>query len=1102
MGGPDICLAACSPSVRPWRPAGTAGTAGTEKLMRFENRAFIVAVAGLILGAAATARAQDSTTGAVRGLVRDGANGEAIIGATVVASGPALQGTQASITDETGQYFISNLPPGTYQVVIYYADIQFSRSNVLIQLGKVAKVNISIDSQAAAGETIVIEGRAPLIDQQSTKTGTTLTQDYTLNVPSGRTYGEVLGAAAGSQADQYGTSIAGSTSVENTYIVEGINTTDPGFGLLSTNLPNEFIQETEVITGGYSAEYGRSTGGIINVITKSGSNEFHGSVFAYWTPGALVASQKPTPTSGASVDREDNLANAFDLGAEVGGPLVKDRLWFHVGFNPSFRIEDVDRIIKTQVDEDSDGVPDADQNGFTVLRELDRTGLQEDKTTYFYSAKLNGALNPAHQGSLAVLGSPGSEEVHGGTLQDGGLHVNGAESALLRRFDRNLLDASAKWTSKFFDNQTQVDAVVGYHLDDIEDNPAIEGGDSAQVRHEIDRSLAEFDALERQYFAGVPAACRDGGANDPYPMIMNCPVPFYRVGGVGFVQSTESTRLSGLLSVTQRVQALGHHVIKAGADIEEQGFVDSRYYSGGGFYQEQPTRWTITRLNTPDPMGTIPCGIDYDGDDDTEAHCRQIGAGEDLTADTATRNLGAYIQDSWSILPNLTLNAGLRWEQQTLYTAEHIQGEVSPTTGGTIPDEAFKLSNMFAPRVGIVYDWTQEGRSKLFGHYGRFYESIPMDINSRAYGGEVDNVSLLDPSACDPFDPVATCNEEGDGFQGSFDYGGGEQLVTAGLGAQYLDEIVVGGEYEILPDLKLGASYIHRDLGRVIEDVSSDGGLTYIVANPGEVDEGAVAELRRQAMAAADPNDAAFLTYKADAFEGVGAFDQPKRTYNALQITAERRFTRSFFLSASYTYSELQGNYPGLFSHETGQLDPNLTAMYDLPELMANRYGPLGADRPHLVKVDGFYRLLLDRIGFFTFGASMRAASGLPINALAGHPGYGLGESYVLPRGAMGRMGLTTRVDTHLAYGRALTDGTRIEAFVDVFNLFNQQPEVLVDENYSYEDANPIVGGDRNDLQHVKALYTGRRPELNPNYGNTLQRQNPLNARFGLRLLF
>ena len=1074
--------------------------------MTLQRKATLLVIAGFLCLPGA-ALAQDSTTGAVRGLVEDKANGEVVIGATVVASGPALQGTQASITDETGQYSIANLPPGTYQVVVYYADSKFSRTNVLIQLGKVSKVNIGINTAAGAGETIVIQGRTPLIDQQSTKIGTTITRDITDNVPSGRTFGAVLGAAGGSQDDTYGTSVGGSTSVENTYIVEGINTTDPGFGLLSTNLPNEFIQETEVITGGYNAEYGRSTGGVINVITKSGSNEFHGSVFGYWTPGALVADEKPIPRAGFAVDREDNIKNQFDLGAEVGGPIIKDRLWFHAGINPSFRTNDDTRIIKSQVDENGDGTPDVDENGFTILRELDRNNLGESSRTVFYSAKLTGAVSPDHQGSLAIMGSPQHEDDYcPGTGPGEVCTVIGERSATNEVVDRNIIDVSAKWTSKFFDNKTQVDAVAGFHGDYLDTEPGVDAGNGNLIRYETERPLTFFAAQEAQY-GGVPAGCEDGGPNDPYPSIINCPVPLYRVGGLGFVQDTDATRLSGLVSVTQRVQALGHHVIKAGVDIENQGFDSGEEYTGGAWYRERAAgNWNIRRFYTPNDGGDIPCGADFTGDGVPDASCAAIPTGDQLSADTTTRNLGAYLQDSWSILPNLTLNAGLRWEQQTLYSADGIAGQISPTTGERIPSKAFELQNMLAPRVGVVYDWTQEGRSKLYAHYGRFYESIPMDINVRAYGGEVIAINNIAATGCDPTDPLATCNEDmnADSFLGQTLSGSGDTQVASGLGAQYLDEVVAGAEYEVLPDLKVGASYIRRDLGRVIEDVSTDGGTTYIIANPGEADAGAIADMRRQAadLMDSDPLRAGFLSYTADRFEGVAVFDKPKRTYNALQITAERRFTRNFYMAGSYTYSQLRGNYPGLFSPETGQLDPNLTSMYDLPELMANRYGDLAHDRPHLFKLDGFYRLMLDNLGFFTFGASARAQSGEPRNTLAAHPSYGLGESYILPRGAAGRTGLTTRFDTHVAYGRALTSGTRLEAFVDIFNLFNQQPETEVDENYTYSDMNPIVGGDSNDLAHAKSLYTNEAPTPNPNYGNTFERQNPLSARFGLRLIF
>jgi outer membrane receptor protein involved in Fe transport len=1070
--------------------------------MQFKTSASILAVAGLLIGAAGVASAQTSTTGAVRGLVKDSGTSDTVIGATVVASGPALQGTQATITDDSGQYFIANLPPGIYQVVVYYADAQFSRTNVLIQLGKVAVVNININTQAAAGETIVIEGRAPLIDQQSTKTGTTITSDYTENVPTGRTFGAVLGAAGGTQGDLYGTSVGGSTSVENTYIVEGINTTDPGYGLLSTNLPNEFIQETEVITGGYNAEYGRSTGGVINVITKSGSNQFHGSVFGYWSPGALVADKKETARAGSSIDREANLANDFDLGAEVGGPIVKDKLWFHVGFNPSFSSNEVARIIKTQVDENGDGVPDVDENGFTILEELDRTTLDESAQTYFYSTKITGAVTPDHQGSLAVMGSPGTRRDY---CPFDACVNNGTESATRQVLDRNLMDIAAKWTSKFMDNKTQVDAIVGYHNDVIDMQPGIESdGAGSRQQWQTARPLTEYARYE-QGFGGVPAGCDDSAGSDPYPMITNCPAPFYRVGGIGFLEDTTATRLNAQLTATQRVQLAGHHVFKAGADIENQGFDSARQYTGGTLYsQRSDTLWQTRRFQTPDDDGDIMCGSDFDGDGTTEARCRTIGPGEDLVADTTTRNIGAFIQDSWSILPNLTLNAGVRYETQTLFTAEHIVGQTSPSTGGPIPEEAFTLSNMLAPRVGVIYDWTKEGRSKVYGHYGRFYESIPMDINVRAYGGEVIAINILAPDACDLERPIGSCDESAP--LAAVNFGGGETLVAPSLGAQYMDELVIGSDYEILADLKLGAAYIRRDLGRVIEDVSTDGASTYIIANPGDVDTEAVADLRDQAMSESDPNRAAFLNFQADMYESVGIFDRPKRTYNALQLTAERRFTTRFMVTASYTYSQLRGNFPGLFSPETGQLDPNLTSMYDLPELMSNRYGDLSADRPHNVKLDGFYRIPMEQIGFVTIGARIRALSGMPTNTLGSHPVYGLDESYILPRGEE-RLGLTTRFDTHLAYGRNLSDGMRMEAFVDIFNLFNQQPEVQVDDSYTFDDVNPIVGGDSEDLRHLKAfggdgLPSARAPEVNPNYHNTFSRQAPLSARLGLRLVF
>ncbi|MCG8425193.1 MAG: TonB-dependent receptor [Proteobacteria bacterium] len=1069
-------------------------------------------VTGGLLLATSPVLAQDNFSGAVKGVVSDQANGNPVAGATVVISGPNLQGTQVEITDASGSYRIGNVPPGTYLITVYYANAQFERSNVLVRLGKTALINVKIDLNAGQGEIIPIEGRAPLIDQGSTKTGRTITPDYTQNIPTGRTFGEVLGAAAGSQDDLYGVSFGGSTSAENTYIVEGLNTTDPAYGVSSTDLPNEFIQETEVITGGYNAEYGRATGAVINVVTKSGSNEFHGSVFSRYTPGQLVAAELETPRADSSINHEPELGYRWDVGAELGGPIIKDKLWFHVGFSPSFRNTKFHRLIKSRVDANDDGVPDANANGFLVTNEVDRTTRDIDRRWMYFTAKLTGAVTPNHQGSISFLGNPETADTYIDTRPgvDAGQSVKDEEGSI---------DISGKWTSKFLNNKVQVDAVVGYHSQVDRRKAREPGGNDFMLLHLSDRKLEDFSTFEERDYGSVPAACIDGSENDPFKSIENCPVNFYNVGGLGFRENEDTTRLTGQISATARFNLAGHHSIKAGVDFEDNRYDHFREYTSGRRYLDQGItlvdRWfKILEPEDLDRIGQMTeDGVEIEGCDiglDIDVPCRHLPGGQFAT--TNTRNYSAFIQDSWAILPNLTLNAGLRWEQQSLLIADEIKNSFDWDSMSTIENEAMKISDMFAPRLGIIYDPTQEGRSKLSAHYGRFYESIPMDINSRAFGGEVVVRRFLTPVSCESnFDPSNyTCTEKpvtdpnNPNEPGTFRtriFGGGTEKVVPGIGGQYLDEWAIGGEYELLDDFKVGISYIHRSLGRVIEDISIDGGTTYVIANPGEVDEAAVqAEFEAGKI---DERTRDNLLAAAD-------YDTPTRAYDAVVLTAEKRFSRNLMVQASYTYSRLEGNFPGLFSPETGQLDPNLTSMFDLPELMANRTGRLAADRPHNFKLAGYYRLDARELGQFVFGANVRAVSGIPHNVLGRHIDYGARESYLLPRAIAPRSPFTTKFDIQVAYGRQLAKNTRIEAYLQVYNVFNQQPGIDTDEEYTDDILNPIVGGDQSDLDHAKELIDRATGSVmlnntvakNPNFGNINERQNPLEMTFGMRLIF
>jgi hypothetical protein len=258
-----------------------------------------------------------------------------------------------------------------------------------------------------------------------------------------------------------------------------------------------------------------------------------------------------------------------------------------------------------------------------------------------------------------------------------------------------------------------------------------------------------------------------------------------------------------------------------------------------------------------------------------------------------------------------------------------------------------------------------------------------------------------------------------------------------------------------------------------------------------------------------DANERARIEALLRQFRGIRNFDKPSRNYDALQFTVTRRFSKALYAQASYTYSKTRGNFPGLISYDNGQIDPNISSQYDLIELLANRNGPLPQDRPHYVKLDGFYQFDLKKAGVLTTGARVRALSGVPRDVLARHHLYGPGESFLLPRGEIGRTQFETGLDLHIGYARKLRDGMELEVFADLYNVFDDQGVFSVEEDYSTRSAsNPIVGGTYEDLIFAKEndLQTGAETSTpikrNPNFGNTVGRYSPLSTQIGATLRF
>ncbi|HUQ03007.1 MAG TPA: TonB-dependent receptor [Kofleriaceae bacterium] len=1094
----------------------------------------VAALAGSAL-VAGTAHAQ-GTTGAIQGVVTDADTGEPIYGVTIVVTAGGV--SQTAISEDGGTYKVTGLAPGEALVTFFLGESTTVRK-VRIGPGKTTpvyqKLKIQIDTTYYVDDT---KG-APDIDPNDTASRTPIPKELLRSTPvPGRTFAAALGIAPGSQSDGNGTAFSGSTSAESQYYIDGVSTTGLRYGTSGSAVINNFIEEIEVITGGYNAEHGRSTGAVVNVVTVSGDNSLKGEVFATVRPGALIAQRQVTPFEGASIDATANAALSTDAGFWLAGPIVKDKLWYAVGVAPTYASTTITRTTKRRMDcqqqlpsgemsecdprtmasgGHADGTADVDPDtGFTLFERLSERELAATNRGAYAFGKLNYAYKPEHQGQLsfnALANDAYQPEIYG-LPSSGDFDVSGLTT-----------DMAAKWTSKVNDSKTELEAVLGWHRESQTVTPRFAAAATAPYEQLIFGNLGTWSRLG--YEDGATAAgCTDNDGGDPYALIENCPDEVghgYQVGGFGNVVDNRANRYAAKLSLVQRVKALGNHEIKAGVDAEDNRLEEPRAFTGGSFYQNFQDRSQIYRtrwiqagaLGSMDPKFDRTCSYTPTGATlNVEQPCRYIGQeGEGAVVSGETINWSAYVRDSWQLRPNLTFNAGLRYEEQRLRFAEYLRDDTDPVTGRAYGENAMKLDAMWAPRIGLLYDWTKVGRSKVYGHWGRFFESIPMDINARSFAGEVSYRQIYDYDDCggmvDGFGSPSGNGCPDTGTSGGDILGINGSLVAPGIKAQFMDERILGVEYELMDDLKLGVLYQNRALGRVIEDVSTDGAATYIIANPGEWDAEEEAKLEAQLGAATDAGDRARIENLLRQFRGIRKFDKPSRDYDALQFTVTRRFSKELYAQASYTYSKTRGNFPGLISYDNGQLDPNISSQYDLIELLANRQGPLPQDRPHYVKLDGFYQFDLKEAGILTTGARVRALSGIPRDVLARHHLYGPGESFLLPRGQIGRTQFETGVDLHIGYSRKLKDGMELELFADVFNVMNDQGVFSVEEDYSTRSAsNPIVGGTYEDLVFAKEndLDTGAETttpiKRNPNFGNTVGRYAPLSTQLGATLRF
>jgi hypothetical protein len=966
-----------------------------------------LAVALLLVAPLAVAQ----TTGSIEGTVTD-QNGGALPGVTVDATSPNLQGSRTATTGTDGRFRFVSLIPGPYKVSANLSGFGTVAKTANVALDGTATVNLQM--QLAAKESVVVTGEAPVVDTTSTTTGSNYTAKVIDKLPVGRNYASIVQSQPGVQTDYGETqgrslalSVYGATSAENLFIVDGVNTTNVIKGFQGKSLNPEFIQEVEVKTGGYQAEYGRNTGGVINVITKSGGNEFHGDVFGYYNNSNMRSNIEHVTTPDFSQTGDVNYGTITDkdtrkdFGADLGGYFIKDRIWFFGAYD--------------RLDEDTTYFPLDGSRANELFPLTYKADTYSGKLTFnvFAGTSIVGTLFADPQTNEGAINTPRGQNPN---TYEGKRQLGGTDWAA--RINQ-LIGSTGIFTAQY-----------GQHKDKYETQP--NGIDVIQFR---DRTVNPLAAI--------------GG--------------FGQVFGPTVNNKSTRDQAGGSLSLY-----IGPNEIKFGGDYQKDNTTGSTFYTGGQRIDIFPC--SATRVCDPSaPFITNAAGHNLQV---YYAHALFTPSGTDLTPlasapfDVNTDRFGLFLQDQLRI-GTLTINAGVRYDSET----------VKKGNGET----AFKLQDQWAPRFGFTWDFAGDGTSKLYGSVGRFFYSLPTDLNARVFTANTQlityNYSATD-TAQSPNPPTGRTRL----IQvGSF---AGEP-VDSGLKAAYQDELTLGIEKALTPTLSVGMKGTYRTLGRTVEDrcdLDYTSPLTQFnscaIFNPGGSGPAASGSFPTCDTSSnpADPNAGQC------GLPGVPIGDA-KRIFRGIELTARKSFSSNLWAQASYLYSSLRGNYSGAIREASGQTDPGINADYDYNQFLVNAYGKLELDRPHQFRVDAVYNAPFG----LTMGFQGYVRSGQPKNQLGYYNQFYPDLLYLSQRGYAGRE--PTEYEVNLSLGYNLNVGpVTITPQLYIFNVLNRQTETANDDG-----VNTVFG---------TYTPTGQAVIDNPDYRKTFARSGARLFRGALKVTF